>query len=429
MVAILRTNKSEFFELITKQAATIKLGFLVLFSFAAGWFTNNLLKSDSAIELPMKSSLSESSFKSMRQPEVGSTYETMTIDSQDADASLSVSVVLDSLDEFSRSLALADYSLALDQYQDIASLDKVGLARAKSRLLTHLDQLLESSSDQQFVDLTGQYLSIFYDDVDVLLYLATFNYSRADMVEAAAVYRLIKSYAYSAAQMTKLRQSLDIFVDRIDLHYRVSGGFDELTTIYTQLDDADLLPPRHQLAYAKAYLSLGNIAAAKVLLNRLAKQSELAPKVLALLSQIESQELADIEPVEWFDSDLMTLKPRGNQFSLDLKIAGSDVDLLIDTGASMTTITQKRFQRLFSDSDFSYIEQRLFNTANGIIKGSVYRVPFVRLGRFTLRDVNIAVLDFDLSEELDGLLGMNILGQFQFQINQGDATLRLSERY
>ncbi|MDA8788619.1 retroviral-like aspartic protease family protein [Porticoccaceae bacterium] len=377
----------------------------------------------------MKSSLSESSFRSMRQPEVVSTYETMTIDSQDADASLSVSVVLDSLDEFSRSLALADYSLALDQYQDIASLDKVGLARAKSRLLTHLDQLLESSSDQQFVDLTGQYLSTFYDDVDVLLYLATFNYSRADMVEAAAVYRLIKSYAYSAAQMTKLRQSLDIFVDRIDLHYRASGGFDELTTIYAQLDDVDLLPPRHQLAYAKAYLSLGNIAAAKVLLNRLAKQSELAPKVLALLSQIESQELADIEPVEWFDSDLMTLKPRGNQFSLDLKIADSDVDLLIDTGASMTTITQKRFQRLFSDSDFSYVEQRLFNTANGIIKGSVYRVPFVRLGRFTLRDVNIAVLDFDLSEELDGLLGMNILGQFQFQINQGDAILRLSERY
>ncbi|MDA8682921.1 retroviral-like aspartic protease family protein [Porticoccaceae bacterium] len=415
--------------MITKQAATITLGFLVLFSFAAGWFTNNLLKSDSAIELPMKSSLSESSFRSMRQPEVVSTYETMTIDSQDADASLSVSVVLDSLDEFSRSLALADYSLALDQYQDIASLDKVGLARAKSRLLTHLDQLLESSSDQQFVDLTGQYLSTFYDDVDVLLYLATFNYSRADMVEAAAVYRLIKSYAYSAAQMTKLRQSLDIFVDRIDLHYRASGGFDELTTIYAQLDDVDLLPPRHQLAYAKAYLSLGNIAAAKVLLNRLAKQSELAPKVLALLSQIESQELADIEPVEWFDSDLMTLKPRGNQFSLDLKIADSDVDLLIDTGASMTTITQKRFQRLFSDSDFSYVEQRLFNTANGIIKGSVYRVPFVRLGRFTLRDVNIAVLDFDLSEELDGLLGMNILGQFQFQINQGDAILRLSERY
>lgn len=415
--------------MITKQAATIKLGFLVLFSFTAGWFTNNLLKSDSAIESPMKSSLSESSFKSMRQPEVGGTYETMTIDSQDADASLSVSAVLDSLDEFSRSLALADYSLALDQYQYLASLDKVGLARAKSRLLAHLDQLLESSSDQQFVDLTGQYLSTFYDDVDVLLYLATFNYSRADMVEAAAVYRLIKSYAYSAAQITKLRQSLDIFVDRIDLHYRASGDFDELTTIYTQLDDADLLPPRYQLAYAKAYLSLGNIAAAKVLLNRLAKQSELAPKVLAILSQIESQELADIEPVEWFDSDLMTLKPRGNQFSLDLKIAGFDVDLLIDTGASMTTITQKRFQRLFSDSDFSYVEQRLFNTANGIIKGSVYRVPFVRLGRFTLRDVNIAVLDFDLSEELDGLLGMNILGQFQFQINQGDATLRLSERY
>lgn len=415
--------------MITKQAATIKLGFLVLFSFTAGWFTNNLLKSDSAIESPMKSSLSESSFKSMRQPEVGGTYETMTIDSQDADASLSVSAVLDSLDEFSRSLALADYSLALDQYQYLASLDKVGLARAKSRLLAHLDQLLESSSDQQFVDLTGQYLSTFYDDVDVLLYLATFNYSRADMVEAAAVYRLIKSYAYSAAQITKLRQSLDIFVDRIDLHYRASEDFDELTTIYTQLDDADLLPPRYQLAYAKAYLSLGNIAAAKVLLNRLAKQSELAPKVLAILSQIESQELADIEPVEWFDSDLMTLKPRGNQFSLDLKIAGFDVDLLIDTGASMTTITQKRFQRLFSDSDFSYVEQRLFNTANGIIKGSVYRVPFVRLGRFTLRDVNIAVLDFDLSEELDGLLGMNILGQFQFQINQGDATLRLSERY
>ncbi len=414
--------------MITKQAAIIKLVFLVLLSFAAGWVTSNLHRSNSSTELQMKDSLSESSFNSISQPELGGTYEIVTIDSQDADASLSVSAVLDSLDEFSHSLASADYPLALSQYQNLVSSDKAGLVRAKNLLLGHLDQLLNSSSDQKFVDLTGLYLSTFYDDVDVLLYLAMFNYSRGEMVEAAAVYRLVKSYAYSAEHVIKLRQSMDVFISEVDLHYAAKGDLFELTAIYAQLEDAGLLQSKHQLAYVKAHLSQGNIAAAKALLNRLAKQSELAPDALALLSQIESQGLADVESAKWFDSDRLTLKPRGNQFSVDLEIAGSELDLLIDTGASMTTITEKRFQRLLSDSDSSYVEQRLFNTANGIIKGSVYRVRFVRLGRFTLRDVNIAVLDFDLSEELDGLLGMNILGQFQFQINQGDATLMLSER-
>ena len=412
-----------FSRLEKKQVALFKLGLFVLISFIAGWMTNDALRSD-ALVFEAFESVSGSSYQGHRNAEM------IHYDEQDIMVnSTATPISKDRLQNFSTSLSKANYRLALAQYQEIANNDDVEFAEARSRLFNHLQQLLKNASSQRFVDLTDEYLSIFYDDVDVLLYLAAFNYSLGDMVEAAAVYRLVNSYAYSAEQIAKLRQSVDIFISKLDLHYAASGDLFGLTTIYSQLDSDGLLQSRHQLAFAKVYLSQGNTSGAIALLKRLKDQSEVASSARALLTEVELKEGDEIVPVERFYSDQIALKPRGNQFSLDLDIDGSMVDLLIDTGASMTTMSQQQFQRSFNRDDLTFVEQRLFNTANGIAKGSVYRVDSVQLGRFILNDVHIAVLDFDLAGQLDGLLGMNVLGQFHFQIDQNNARLLLSERH
>ena len=68
----------------------------------------------------------------------------------------------------------------------------------------------------------------------------------------------------------------------------------------------------------------------------------------------------------------------------------------------------------------------MFRTAGGVAQGTVYSVPELTLGTYQLTDTQIAVLDFELKPGVDGLLGMNILGQFRFQIDQENASLLLS---
>ena len=58
--------------------------------------------------------------------------------------------------------------------------------------------------------------------------------------------------------------------------------------------------------------------------------------------------------------------------------------------------------------------------------GTVYSFPEVGLGAYLMKNTQIAVLDFDTNREIDGLLGMNVLGQFRFQIDQENTRLILS---
>jgi clan AA aspartic protease (TIGR02281 family) len=103
------------------------------------------------------------------------------------------------------------------------------------------------------------------------------------------------------------------------------------------------------------------------------------------------------------------------------------LNLIIDTGASMTTLTSESFARI-NHAGFRYIGSRLFNTANGLTQGKVYRVESISLGEISIENLEIAVLDYGSAEGVDGLLGMNVLRNFRFEIDQDKELLYLRPR-
>ena len=122
------------------------------------------------------------------------------------------------------------------------------------------------------------------------------------------------------------------------------------------------------------------------------------------------------------------LRSRGNQFVTELQLDNTALALLIDTGASLTTLSRQSFEQISDRHRFTLLGYRMFRTANGLSKGAVYRVGRMRLGQMVLIDNNIAVLDFSMGDDIDGLLGMNVLGQFRFQIDQQQKRLYLAEK-
>ena len=332
---------------------------------------------------------------------------------------------------FKKQLTAHNYVAAIDIYQLSLDANDTGDLGLKPLLMEHIEMLISSSSQSQFTELTELYLSVFYDDIDVLLSLAKFNRSTGFLAEAAAILHLVKSYAYTNRDKITVEATIDDFISQVHTDLVSADDLFGLANIYQQMHRLNLLTPMHRLRQAQLSIQTGSMASAREILADLIQE----PSVSAEAEQImlnHQQELSlgkgNKMAMKNGYSDQIVLARRGNQYLADLEIQDTKVALLIDTGASMTTLSQQAFQTLSNNHTFNLLGQRIFNTANGIAKGNIYQVDSLTLGRFTLAGIQIAVLDFSMPDGVDGLLGMNILANFRFHIDQKAQMLYLADR-
>ena len=332
---------------------------------------------------------------------------------------------------FKKQLTAHNYVAAIDIYQLSLDANDTGDLGLKPLLMEHIEMLISSSSQSQFTELTELYLSVFYDDIDVLLSLAKFNRSTGFLAEAAAILHLVKSYAYTNRDKITVEATIDDFISQVHTDLVSADDLFGLANIYQQMHRLNLLTPMHRLRQAQLSIQTGSMASAREILADLIQE----PSISAEAEQImlnHQQELSlgkgNKMAMKNGYSDQIVLARRGNQYLADLEIQDTKVALLIDTGASMTTLSQQAFQTLSNNHTFDLLGQRIFNTANGIAKGNIYQVDSLTLGRFTLAGIQIAVLDFSMPDGVDGLLGMNILANFRFHIDQKTQMLYLADR-
>ena len=332
---------------------------------------------------------------------------------------------------FKKQLAAHNYAAAIDTYQVSLDASDIGDFGLKPLLMEHIERLIILSSQDQFTELTELYLSVFYDDIDVLLSLAKFNRSTGFLAEAAAVLHLVKSYAYSNRDKITVEATINDFISQVHTDLVSADDLFGLANIYQQMHRLNLLRPMHRLRQARLAIQTGSMASAREILDDLIQE----PSVSAEAEQIMSNHQQELSlgkgnkmAMENGYSDQVALVSRGNQYLTNLEIEENTVALLIDTGASMTTLSQEAFHALSTTHTFNLVGQRMFSTANGIAKGDIYRVERLQLGKFTLNGTQLAVLDFTMPAGVDGLLGMNVLAQFQFHIDQEKQLLYLADR-
>ena len=309
-------------------------------------------------------------------------------------------------------------------------MDESLTARFKAALLSHLQLLLKNKNDKDFSELTSLYLSIYYDDLDVLIFLAEFNTNEGSFIESVNVYQLAKTYIYDNAQEQHFASHFQSFVQSVDKFYSEREEWFALGNFYSHIENSGLLNSRLQFRQAMVKFFSGDKFAAVDQLKILQSDNIVGEQARNVLKKIAASAGSANAPQRnpWQGAEKIALQQRGNQYLVDLTLDRNEtVTLLIDTGASMTTISKSSFLSLDISRSAREVSQRLFQTANGVTKGTVYLVPRIRIGSYELEDVYIAVLDFTMGQGVDGLLGMNILGQFQFQIDQNNTQLLLDK--
>ncbi len=124
----------------------------------------------------------------------------------------------------------------------------------------------------------------------------------------------------------------------------------------------------------------------------------------------------------------------GNQFLVNANIVAPThneteaILLLLDTGATFTSINKPVIQRILTQSSVLHNDQRTVTvrTANGRAPARVFKAPVLKMGHAEQPDMTILEIDMGVNSQADGLLGMEFLGQYQFEIDQENALLYLS---
>lgn len=116
----------------------------------------------------------------------------------------------------------------------------------------------------------------------------------------------------------------------------------------------------------------------------------------------------------------------GNQYLVNANIEGNPARLLVDTGASLSGLSNMYTAKY--PAMLKAVKPIRLNTASGSHDSFLFTVTNISIENLVFNQHILTQLPMDNSQDFDGLLGVDILGRFDFVIDQNAAVLRLKVR-
>ena len=280
----------------------------------------------------------------------------------------------------------------------------------------HLNAFMHALNDRQ-LDLA---LEIFYQleqpTLEQLLGLAELAYEQSD-------YKLLFStlyefrYGLDFDEENLLLSKIAEWVEKVDEVLGNKQKYAELVSIYRQLTTLEAENTFYYLRLSYWQLQAGQPSAASQSLLGARNDIELETEVAQLLAAVNLYE-------EYGAHIDIPLSAVGEHYLVPVTIGNTEtLQLMLDTGASKTVVKQS-----ILDTNRSIVTEMLsellMNTANGQVVGHSAKVSDVKIGALNLSSLNIVLMELP-NFEYDGLLGMNVLSQFDFTIDQENSILKL----
>lgn len=116
---------------------------------------------------------------------------------------------------------------------------------------------------------------------------------------------------------------------------------------------------------------------------------------------------------------------RGNSMIVSAEINGrAQTRIIVDTGASLTSLSRALAESVGIQVNDKNIQLPV-QTANGVTMAPLVKLSTLRIGEAVINDLDVILLDNWTDSEVTGLLGMNVLNQFAWQIDTSKNRLLL----
>jgi len=240
---------------------------------------------------------------------------------------------------------------------------------------------------------------------------------------------------FSAAAITSIQNSIDARYENAQQQLKKNRQWTLMATLNEPLFQRITNEKRYILNLATAYAHMKNITLMEDTLASLPFEDADAARIRALSLQAANNDDASTD--ELFDNGIeplgnnvtrVPLIKQGDQYRVKVRALNQRAEMIVDTGATTTAITTGLFARLSGYRRLVFVGNFNVKTAAGTIEAPMVQIPKFYFAGYEFTNLSTLVLPPDVLGESDGLLGMNVLREFDFSLRAQEETLLLKHK-
>lgn len=334
------------------------------------------------------------------------------------------------VDDISSLLQRDEFEAVVARYESLQfQLDDMAAADARNKILSHASQLVAESRFSLAEQLLQRFLVATFRDVEARMLLARVYLGELNVDAAIDQLYEARGHAYRPIMLQRITSRIRSTVAERAASLKGNNDQNALLALYQQLTQLEPDYAPWFIGLAASQLVLEDKDAARRSLLLVLQDPDVGAQAQVMLAELTIA-LAGIDDTRPRVSTAgvvgIALHRRGNHFIVDASPGHNrNIQLLIDTGASLTMLKSDVFKHLgiqYTDTGRTGV----FNTANGPVRAPIYILDSLAVGDWQVNQLEVGVLSGLGDSNIDGLLGMNFLRHFQFFIDQNEALLRLA---
>ena len=318
------------------------------------------------------------------------------------------------------------YDDALIIYQRHESNDSSLSAKLRTALLEKLDRWSHIKRFSQAINALERFTHYYYQDIDLLKILALAYEADKQLDKSIETYINARTYAYQQDQLSFLNKRIHSLSNQLYVHHKKLQNIEVLIPQFQKLAYLEPDYAFYRFVLAEGYIAAADNDSAIRELEMLQLDPEFGNRASRMLAELlppppvvdDSEEPANAIPLTGSGGHFIVNAVAGEKYG---------IRLLIDTGSTLTTLPSHILTELRKRELATRIAHVKLKTANGVRMARAYRLKEFQIGNYSLTNLKVAELELG-SHNSDGLLGMNVLSQFHFFIDQGRQTLSLTPR-
>lgn len=307
-----------------------------------------------------------------------------------------------------------DIEAAVDNFNqlDLGQADNAQLFRVLEKRILGLIEQKRYKLAERWLD---QLLAQGFRQVSLHLMKANIREIKGEPLEAIEYLYLAKYFSYTQDEIELAQKEINQFIKRNIHAYKTKQLHKKaLVSLLQFATEKQAEHPLFNIELAKLQFEQGESQRA---LNTLAfiPYSEAYEDEINLLTQLWSIHLSEVAVMD----NGIALEKVGSHFIVEVDIGQrATLRLILDTGASISAINEKASQQLLRDGLIEKTDKIIrLNTANGTREVDTYRADSFSVEEFSIEPLILAGIHMKNNKNIDGLLGMDFLSVFKFEID------------
>ena len=306
----------------------------------------------------------------------------------------------------------------IDYFEQLNSANEADWRFALVYFKQQLSNFLQNDQPRPVIDFGTAFTTHHHDDAEISQLVAEAYLKADEPLQAIKAFYATKQQIDEASELERVSTQIHQLVYQYHSQLEQQQLWSDLLSLYEYLVGAEPEYSQYYFSQAKLFIQLKDYSNASHALAYIVNDPQLGSEATKLMDYVDRALTGEVR---------IPITQQGSSYLVPVRLNRAfDLTLLIDTGASISAISAAKFRAISGEARPIFVEIQQISTANGVIKAPLYRFKQLALGNQIAEDVSFIVIDN--FKEADGLLGMNVLAQFNFQINQEDQVLLLNQR-